>query len=103
MPILGSIVLSRLLIHDLSSSSGRKTVPQQLPKGTKIVVRLPETIRGKVGYIDGEPFKFPGQNFWVCPVVVEGTAYLATSYEEFIPPKKDKPKLRSLDDPWAGV
>ncbi len=71
-----------------------------LPIGTKVRVIYPKDLQGRVGYINGEQFKYPSQNFWVTPVVIDGKNHLVTSYEEWNPPPK--PEYRSLDDQWEA-
>lgn len=37
-----------------------------------------------IGTVSGERFKYPGQSFWVTPILTEGTNALATMYEEIM-------------------
>ena len=53
-------------------------------KNDKVIIVKPENLAGRIASKNGDPFRYPSQNFWVHPVVLEnGEKALALSVKEF--------------------
>jgi hypothetical protein len=48
----------------------------------RVVVVKPDVLVGKIAILDGDRFKYPGQGFWVQPVILEGKKNLITHWRE---------------------
>lgn len=48
----------------------------------KVVVTKPLWLAGTVAVLNGNRFRYPGQNFWVQPVLIKGKNHLITEFKE---------------------
>lgn len=48
----------------------------------RVVVLKPNDLAGTVAELNGNRFRYPGQNFWVQPVLIRGKNTLITEYRE---------------------
>jgi len=52
-------------------------------KTNKVVIVRPVELAGRLAMRNGEPFRYPSQNFWVHPVILDGKKILVLSVKEF--------------------
>lgn len=48
----------------------------------RVVVIKPDDLAGTVAELNGNRFRYPGQSFWVQPVLIRGKNTLITEYKE---------------------
>ena len=48
----------------------------------RVIVIKPADLAGMVAELNGNRFRYPGQNFWVQPVLIRGKNTLITEYQE---------------------
>lgn len=66
----------------------------------KVIVTKPSSLAGTVAVLNGNRFRYPGQNFWVQPVLINGKNQLITEFRELEEGNMDEhEKIVLKDDP----
>lgn len=50
---------------------------------SRVIVTKPDHLAGRIAVKNGDPFRYPGQNFWVHPVIIGKENHLVTAIKEF--------------------